>query len=277
MGCNSGKVSAPKSASEIARAENTLLGSSSHNEAVKEVAEVPADSACLLKPVFDGVWSNGVIVGDSLTWADGTISSIRVDEVSRVLEVDVNGTLSTGSLCGDGDKIHWSDGDIWDRCEVVAGETPKLSNDLGSFFSRLPTRMEGHLSSGPESIDQVAHISQANTCGELVQSAGARLPSIPEAEKLSPDKTRGQVDAVSKQVEATPKSPPASTESRASSVQLEATPETSPAATSHSEPPSRITGPGSPTSKRMFADSNPACRHPPVQSEPRKEKKMCCC
>jgi len=129
MGCNSDKVSAPNSASKSARAENTLLGSSSQNEAIKQAAEVPADVAKVLKPVFDGVWTKGVIAGDSLTWADGTISFIAVDEVSRVLEFNFKGTLFTGGLNGDGDKIYWSDGDIWDRCEVDVDEITKLSDD----------------------------------------------------------------------------------------------------------------------------------------------------
>jgi len=190
MGYSSGKVTAPMCASKTAWPENTLLGSSGHNEAVKEVEEVPADLACSLKSVFDGVWTKGFIAGDSLTWADGTISFIRVDEVKRVLEVNFKGTLLTGGLYGEGDRIHWSDGEIWDRCEVDAGKTPKLSDDA------LLTRMEGHwaemalgnspafveiqFADGPESTDQVAHKSQANKYGGVFQFAGAPLPSMPD-------------------------------------------------------------------------------------------------
>jgi len=265
MGCNSGKVSAPKSASETARAENTLLGSSGQKEAVKEDAGVPADLVCFLKTIFDGVWSKGVIAGDSLTWADGTVSSIRVDEVSKVLEVNFKGTLVTGGLYGEGDKIHWSDGDIWDRCEVDAGEIPKLSDDFMSQVTFHPTEAEmplGNsqafveipLADGPESIDLVAHTSQANKHGEVVQFAGAPLPSIPEAAKRSPEKTRDQVDAEFKQVEATAKAFLAHT--------------------SDSQPPAGSTRPSSSDNERMFADSRKASA---IQSEPRKEKTMCCC
>jgi len=270
MGCSSGKVSAPKSASKTARAENTLLGSSGQYAAVKEAAGVPVEAAELSKTVFDGVWTKGVIAGytshrriagDSLTWANGTISRIRVDEMSKVLEVDFKGSLFTGSLSVDGDKIHWSNGDNWERCEVGAGEIPKLSDH------DLLTKMEGHLAhvddaaqptkaemasvgiqlaDRPESIDQVAHTSQAHKYGEAVPFAEARLPSMPEA--------RDQVDAESKQVGGTPKAPLAHT--------------------SHSQPPARITAPGSADNERMFGDSRKAS---PIQNQSRKEKDGWCC
>lgn len=240
-------MSAPKSASKSAQAENTLLGSCSQNEAVKQAAEVPADVAKVLKNVFDGVWSKGAIAGDSLTWADGTISFISVDEVSRVLEVNFKGTVFTGGLYDDGDKIHWSDGDIWDRCGADAGEVFKLSDDL------LRAR------DGPESIDPVAHTSQANKNGELVQFAGAPLPSIPEAAKPSPEKKKNQVDAGSKPVEASP------TDHWAHSANN---------AHTRSQSLARITGPDSANNDRMFADSRKAS---PTQGQPRKEKNWCCC
>jgi len=276
MGCSSGKVSAPKSASKIARAENTLLGSSGQYGAVKEAAGVPAEAAELSKTVFDGVWTKGVIAGytshrriagDSLTWANGTISRIRVDEMSKVLEVDFKGSLFTGSLSVDGDKIHWSNGDNWERCEVDAGEISKFSDDalLASMEGHLahvdntaqPTKAEMALGNstafveiqradGPESIDQVAHTSQAHKYGEVVPFAEARLPSMPEA--------RDQVGAESKQVGATPKA--------------------SLAHTSHSQPPARITAPGSADNERMFGDSRKAS---PIQNQSRKEKDGWCC
>jgi len=283
MGCSSGKVSAPKSASKTARAENTLLGSSGQYAAVKEAAGVPVEAAELSKTVFDGVWTKGVIAGytshrriagDSLTWANGTISRIRVDEMRKVLEVDFKGSLFTGSLSVDGDKIHWSNGDNWDRCEVDADEIPKLSDD------DLLTKMEGHLAhvdntaqptkagmapgnaqasveiqlaDGPESIDQVAH-TQAHKYGEAVPFAEARLPSMPEAAKPSPEKTRDQFDAESKQVGGIPKAPLAHT--------------------SDSQPPARITAPGSADNERMFGDSRKAS---PIQNQSRKEKDGWCC
>jgi hypothetical protein len=254
MGCNSGKVSAPKSACESAVAENTLLGSSGQTKLSSNSAaevEVPADTGKVSKNVFDGVWTKGVIVGDSLTWADGMISYVAVDEVSRVLEVNFKGTVFTGELSGEGDKIHWSDGDIWDRCEGDVNDRaqPILAEVA---FGNSQAFAEIQLADGPEATCPAGHTSQARKNGEIVQFAGAPLPSIPEAARLSPEKPKDLVGA----------------------KPVEASLGASPAHTAHSQPLARVTGPDSPNNETTFPERRKAS---PIQSPPRKEKNWCCC
>ena len=64
--------------------------------------------------IFDGLWSNGVIHGDKLTWHDDAVSKLFIDEATKVLQVTWQEISYRGELRADG-KIYWSDGDVWNR------------------------------------------------------------------------------------------------------------------------------------------------------------------
>jgi len=126
MGCNSGKPSAPTAPKtrtpEWYSADplnHTLLttnaqGQNLEKEAAKETPAVSAERADPSQSVFNGAWNNGVINGDVLTWNDGVVSQVRIDEMTKVIEVTYQGTSFAGELRDD-DKIHWDDGDTWTR------------------------------------------------------------------------------------------------------------------------------------------------------------------
>merc|ERR1719353_2140805 len=117
-----------------------------------------------------------------------------------------------------------------------------IGAEMGSGSSQELVDIQ--LADAPESIDQVANTSQANKCEECVPFSGAPLPSIPEATMRPPAKTRDQVDAEFKQVEANAKAFLADT--------------------SQSQPPTKRTRPSSADNEVMFADSK---KTSPLQSE----------
>lgn len=140
MGCSSAKeLPASKPISYASLAENTLLVAGSHSrEAAKEAIVDPIDVAKPPQLGFEGAWSGGVISGPFLTYADGSVSQVRVTRVvegwrkcstsgegeagnptTRVVEVSRDGASFTGKLQDD-DRIHWDDGRIWTRYHVCA-------------------------------------------------------------------------------------------------------------------------------------------------------------
>lgn len=117
MGCNHGKVSAPKPVSGT----NTLLTNThGQKDTIKEAAGLPEPAAVPLTGIFEGAWHNGVIRGDKMMWSDdvGTVSQLKIDEALRSIQFTTDiGKIFTGELQADG-KIHWDDGDVWERCEA---------------------------------------------------------------------------------------------------------------------------------------------------------------
>lgn len=79
--------------------------------------------------IFDGDWSNGTISGNKLTWTDGNIAEVIVDEVARTIQLAFRGSAYSGRLCVDG-KIHWSDGDVWCRKGLQVVEQQPASVEL---------------------------------------------------------------------------------------------------------------------------------------------------
>lgn len=145
MGCHSSKASVPSGAAKLETAERTLLragpsnseteavkenadrtllGTSPNNseiEAIKETAVEGAGDAD--KPVhrgFEGRWSAGKISGIFMTWADGRVSQIQYDDVTKKAEISLDGDKFSGELRDD-DQIYWSDGDVWKRHQVCSG------------------------------------------------------------------------------------------------------------------------------------------------------------
>lgn len=118
MGCKQAKGPAPQSPSS----KGTLLTSGAYGkESVKEASEVPSEPAKVSQGRFEGSWSGGVIHGSFLTWKDGSVSHVQIDETKGVVEVDeAHGASHIGEI-GDDDNIHWNDGDVWSRRHVCAG------------------------------------------------------------------------------------------------------------------------------------------------------------
>jgi len=73
---------------------------------------------------FDGLWRNrGAIDGDKLTWKDGP-TELLVITSDVTLELTFEGHTYHGELREDG-QLHWDDGDIWTRQELLIGDTIK--------------------------------------------------------------------------------------------------------------------------------------------------------
>lgn len=141
MGCTQsgqpGKVSAPKAVAKDCRQDDEILASESKTllanpsgqlqskVAFQETPEVGAVSSWG-QHIFDGTWSRGVINGETMTWNDGTISSLRIDtlkremsDVTAIIEMIYEGATFKGELRDNG-KIHWDDGDVWTRQQGTA-------------------------------------------------------------------------------------------------------------------------------------------------------------
>eukprot|EP00427_Karlodinium_veneficum_P037253 CAMPEP_0169297088 /NCGR_PEP_ID=MMETSP1016-20121227/65511_1 /TAXON_ID=342587 /ORGANISM="Karlodinium micrum, Strain CCMP2283" /LENGTH=1357 /DNA_ID=CAMNT_0009388571 /DNA_START=1 /DNA_END=4071 /DNA_ORIENTATION=+ len=70
------------------------------------------------KATIDGVWTGGTISGTTLTWPNGTqttINMIAPREYAIMLEDD---KVLTACLEYDG-KLHWTDGDVWEQAHQV--------------------------------------------------------------------------------------------------------------------------------------------------------------
>jgi len=62
---------------------------------------------------FDGAWSKGRIVGDSLIWNSGTCD--RVTRGPDYVEIMWEGRKCRGKLSENGDRLLWDDNDVWYR------------------------------------------------------------------------------------------------------------------------------------------------------------------
>jgi len=147
MGCNNGKASAPtlRDSRTLAQLQEnkTLLNAQKGPGGytlVKEAAIAPHS-------IFDGAWSNGEIahIGriseGKLTWSDGSVSEIKLTDMTTRVAVSYGGNTFTGELrreWGAEDKIHWSDGDVWSRTQA----TPATSNvDTEALPGATPSLM----------------------------------------------------------------------------------------------------------------------------------------
>jgi len=192
MGCHSGKIS-PPAASKQPAATNTLLAPLTEppvKDAIKEVepAETPAEvaetPAEVAEPlgIFNGAWSHGVINGNALTWNDGSNSQIRIDEMTRAIEVTYDGLSYTGELRAD-DQIHWSDGDIWSRqlVAVAAEDLPEAASALKADDAETSHQESGHhLATIAESplekpTEQLQAPQEAPAAATIAPSAAERI------------------------------------------------------------------------------------------------------
>merc|ERR1719482_1028619 len=76
--------------------------------------EVKDATSCIL----DGTWTGGIIRGDLLLSREGAeYLGVTFRKTSGItVELEQEGDVFEGKLDSDG-RLHWSDGDIWDRCD----------------------------------------------------------------------------------------------------------------------------------------------------------------
>merc|ERR1712232_885451 len=97
------KRAAEKAAAEAKAAEEARIAAEAK---AAEEALHEADS-------IEGTWNIGTIKGDKLTWDDGEVTQLTA-QTQFTLSVMFSGQLYTAELRDDG-KLHWSDGDVWER------------------------------------------------------------------------------------------------------------------------------------------------------------------
>lgn len=229
MGCNSGKVSPPTKPSNTS-AEHTLLAAQNPvKEAIKDPfsaesfvdqwSAVPPGGAAppggLLaccdtgKPaqdLFSGTWTNGVITGDKLMWDDGTVSELRIDEPTRVVEMTYKGQAYAGELRHD-DKIHWDDGDVWTRRQAEttpAGATAPTEVVTSQLQDRPPAGWEPtHMKpTGKQEVENEIAIGVAKELAKAPALTAATPPKAIEKTRSEPGaemSTPKRIEAVQSQ------------------------------------------------------------------------------
>lgn len=64
---------------------------------------------------IEGVWQGGSITGTTLWWNDGRLATIHILTPTK-FSVTLEGIVVTAALEDDG-KLHWSNGDIWEKVD----------------------------------------------------------------------------------------------------------------------------------------------------------------
>lgn len=74
---------------------------------------------------FDGQWTGGIIMGNTVTWREAAVEGTLEGNTSQLTQTSstecsmvIKGKTIKGTLEADG-HLHWSDGDVWRRCQGV--------------------------------------------------------------------------------------------------------------------------------------------------------------
>jgi hypothetical protein len=164
-------------------------GQSPIKEVMKEAVPALEVHGCG-KDAFDGSWTHGVIAGDKLTWNDGTISHVAIDETAGIVEVTYHGNSFNGAMREDG-NIHWSNGDIWCR------QSEASPVNLETLASDAPS---AHTAVHPCSPEIIESSNPMNATGQALEESSEKIVSVPSLSQTSSLHDEGKPILVSAQV-----------------------------------------------------------------------------